>query len=90
MSRMTSFSAQGDAISLDVLDIRGRGALSGGIVRSCDDEQLSRPVDQDHLSCFGLDFLSGSFDVFAIDEGRSGAHQGDQVGGVDGTPAVLR
>jgi hypothetical protein len=29
-------------------------------------------------------------DEFAVDEGRSGADQGDEVGGVDGAPAVLR
>jgi hypothetical protein len=30
-------------------------------------------VDQDLLGGFGLGFLAGSFDVFAVDEGRSGA-----------------
>ena len=52
-------------------------------------EQLSRPVDQDRLGCFGLGLLSGSFDDFAVDEGCSGADQGDEVGCVDGAPAVL-
>ena len=52
-------------------------------------EQLSIPVDQDRLGGFGLGLLAGSFDEFAVDEGRSGADQGDEVGCVDGAPAVL-
>ena len=32
----------------------------------------------------------GSFDELAIDEGRSGADERDQVGGVDHAPAALR
>ena len=42
-------------------------------------EQLSRPVDEDRLGGFGLGLLAGSFDEFAVDEGRAGADQGDQV-----------
>jgi len=52
-------------------------------------EQLSRPVDQDRLGCFGLGPLAGALDDFAVDEGRSGADQGDEVGRIDGAPAVL-
>jgi hypothetical protein len=54
-----------------------------------DDEQLSRPVDQDRLGGFGLGLLAGSFNEFAVDEGRSGADQGDEMGRVDRAPAVL-
>jgi hypothetical protein len=54
------------------------------------DEQLSIPVDQDRLGGFGLGLLAGPFDEFAAGEGRSGADQGDEVGCVDGAPAVLR
>jgi uncharacterized protein (TIGR02611 family) len=53
-------------------------------------ELLSRPVDQDLLGCVFLPLLAGSLDEFAVDEGRSSADQGDEVGGVDGAPAVLR
>jgi hypothetical protein len=53
-------------------------------------ELLSRPVDQDLLGSVFLSLLAGSLDEFAVDEGRSGADQGDEVGGVDGAPAVLR
>ena len=53
------------------------------------DEQLSRPVDQDRLGSFGLGFPPGPLDEFAVDEGRPGADQGDEVGCVDGAPAVL-
>jgi hypothetical protein len=53
-------------------------------------EQLSRPVDQDRLAGFLVGVLAWSFDEFAVDEGRSGADQGDEVGRVDGAPAVLR
>ena len=41
------------------------------------------------LSCFGRGFLGRSFDKLAVDEGRSGADQGDEVRRVDGAPAVL-
>jgi hypothetical protein len=37
-------------------------------------------VDQDRLGGFGLGLLAGSFDEFAVDEGRSVADQGDEVG----------
>ena len=53
-------------------------------------ELLSRPVDQDLLGGVFLSLLAGSLDEFAVGEGRSGADQGDEVGGVDGAPAVLR
>jgi hypothetical protein len=43
-------------------------------------EQSSRLVDQDLLGSFGLGVLAGSFDEFAVDEGRSRADQGDEVG----------
>ena len=48
-------------------------------------EQLSIPVDQDRLGGFGLGFLAGPFDELSVDEGRSGADQGDEVGRVDGS-----
>jgi GAF domain-containing protein len=54
------------------------------------DELLSRPVDQDRLGSFRLGVLAGPFDEFAVDEGRSGADQGDEVRCVHSTPAVLR
>ena len=60
-----------------------RARIEGG-------ELLSRPVDQDRLGCFGLGLLTRPFDELAVDEGRSGADQGDEVWGVHGTPAVLR
>jgi K+-sensing histidine kinase KdpD len=53
-------------------------------------ELLSRLVDQDLLGSFRLGVLAGPFDEFSVDEGRSGADQGDEVGRVHGTPAVLR
>ena len=52
-------------------------------------EQLSIPVDQDRLGSFGLDLFTGPLDEFAVDEGRSGADQGDEVGRVYRAPAVL-
>ena len=53
-------------------------------------EQLSRPVDEDRLGGFLFGVFARSFDEFAVDEGRPGADQGDEVGGVHGPPAVLR
>ncbi len=53
-------------------------------------ELLSRPVDQDLLGGVFPAFLGGPLGEFSVDEGRSGADQGDEVGGVDGAPAVLR
>jgi hypothetical protein len=53
-------------------------------------ELLSRPVDHDRLGGFGLCVLTGPFDEFSVDECRSGADQGDEVGGVHGAPAILR
>jgi hypothetical protein len=53
-------------------------------------EQLSRLVDQDRLGGFLFGVIARSFDEFAVDEGRPGADQGDEVGRVDGAPAVLR
>jgi len=47
-------------------------------------------VDEDLLGCFGLGVVAGSFDEFAVGEGSSGADEGDEVGRVDGAPAVLR
>jgi hypothetical protein len=57
-----------------------RGVIVGAIVKTCGSRSLG---------CFGLGFLAGPFDDFAVDEGCSGADQGDQVGCVDGAPAVL-
>ena len=59
----------------------GSRPRSGAIVKTCGSRSLS---------CFRLGVLAGSFDEFAVDEGRSGTDQGDEVGGVDGAPAVLR
>ena len=42
------------------------------------------------LGGFRLGVLAGPFDEFSVDEGRSGADQGDEVGCVHGAPAVLR
>jgi len=53
-------------------------------------EQLSRPVDEDRLGGFLFGVFARSFDEFAVHEGRAGADQGDEVGGVHGAPAVLR
>jgi hypothetical protein len=53
-------------------------------------EQLSRPVDEDRLGGFLSGVSARSFDEFAVDEGRPGADQGDEVGCVDGAPAILR
>jgi hypothetical protein len=44
-------------------------------------ELLSRPVDQDLLGSVFPAFLAGPLGKFAVDEGRSGADQGDEVGG---------
>ena len=52
-------------------------------------ELLSRPVDQDLLGCFLASLLAGPFDQFSVDEGCSGADQGDEVGRVHTAPAVL-
>jgi pimeloyl-ACP methyl ester carboxylesterase len=60
------------------------------LMKRGDGELLSRPVDQDRLGGCFLSLLAGSLDEFPVDEGRSGADQGDEVGGVDGAPAVLR
>jgi hypothetical protein len=50
-------------------------------------------VDQDLLGGSRLDRLGGlvlgSFDELAVDEGRPGADERDQVGGVDHAPAAL-
>jgi hypothetical protein len=46
-------------------------------------------VDQDLLSGFGLGLLTGSFDYLAVDEGSSGADEGDQVRCVDHAPVIL-
>ena len=67
-----------------------RSQLKAKIEIERERELLSRPVDQDLLGGFRLGVLAGSFDEFAVDEGRSGADQGDEVGCVDGAPAVLR
>ena len=84
---MRTWADGGSAASLRMSAVRaGRGCLAGRVVW----EQLSRPVDQDRLGSFGLGFVIGPLDEFAVDEGRSGADQGDEVGCVDGTPAVLR
>jgi len=72
---------QGSVIWLDDID---RLIGTGGI------EQSSRPVDEDRLGGFLFGVLAWSFDEFAVDEGRAGADQGDEVGCVDGAPAVLR
>ena len=53
-------------------------------------ELLSRPVDQDRLGGFRFGVLAGPFGQFPVHEGRSSAHQRDEVGCVDGAPAVLR
>jgi hypothetical protein len=53
-------------------------------------ELLSRPVDQDLLGSVFLTLPAGSLGEFSVGEGRAGADQGDEVGGVDGAPAVLR
>ncbi len=65
--------------------------IPGRYCRDCGwPELLSRPVDQDRLGCFGLCLLAGPFHELAVDEGRSGADQGDEVGRVHRPPAVLR
>ena len=79
----------------DVVRTRLQDGLTGLLVaarmaRNPTTELLSRPVDQDLLGCVFLTLLAGSLGEFAVDEGRSGADQGDEVGGVDGPPAVLR
>ena len=54
-----------------------------------DDRAIVKTCGSRSLGGFGLGFLAGPFDELAVDEGRSGADQGDQVGCVDGAPAVL-
>ena len=67
-------------VTKDVHATRSLGR-TGEIVKTCG----SRSLD-----CFRLGVLSGSFYEFAVDEGRAGTDQGDEVGSVDGVPAVLR
>ena len=43
-------------------------------------EQLSIPVDQDRLGGFRFGLLAGPLDELSVDESRSGADQGDEVG----------
>ena len=64
-------------------------AAVGKQARRSDGELLSRPVDQDLLSCFFPDLLAGSLDQFSADERRSGADQGDELRRVHAAPAVL-
>ena len=52
----------------------------GAIVKTCGSRSLSG---------FRLGVLAGPFDELAVDEGRSSADQGNEVGAVDGSPAVL-
>ena len=47
-------------------------------------------MDQDLLGGFFLALFAGPLNEFAVGEGRAGADQGDEVGRVDGAPAVLR
>ena len=69
-----------------------------GLASATRERNLANPVIQmrTNLSqvrssgCFRLGVLSGPFDEFAVDEGRAGTEQGDEVGSVDGAPAVLR
>jgi integrase/recombinase XerD len=53
---------------------------SGAIVKTCGSRSLGG---------FRLGVLAGSFDQFPVDEGRSGADQGDEVRRVDRAPPVL-
>lgn len=48
------------------------------------------PVVAEQAGVFRLGVLAGSFDEFAVGEGRSGADQRDEVGRVHGALAVLR
>ena len=52
----------------------------GAIVKTCGSRSLGR---------FLLGLLAGAFDELSVDEGRSGADQGDEVGRVHTAPAVL-
>jgi hypothetical protein len=45
-------------------------------------------VDHDRLGGFWLGRFAGPFDEVAVDEGRSGADQGDKVGCVDGLALI--
>jgi len=54
--------------------------LSGAIVKTCGSRSLGS---------FWRGVLCGPLDELAAGEGRSGADQGDEVGCVDGAPAVL-
>jgi hypothetical protein len=47
-------------------------------------------VDQDLLGSVFLTLLAGSLDEFAVNEGRAGADQSDEMRCIDGAPAVLR
>jgi hypothetical protein len=58
-------------------------------VTACPPEQLSRPVDEDLLGCFGLAGFVGSFDELARLERGAGPDERDEVRGVDRAPAVL-
>ena len=53
------------------------------------EEQSSRPVDEELLGGFRLMVVVGSFHELAVDECRTGTHEGDQVRGVHRPPAVL-
>jgi hypothetical protein len=52
-------------------------------------DQSSRPVDEDLLGGFWLGLFVGSFDELAGLEHRARADECDEVGCVDGAPAVL-
>jgi 2-oxoacid dehydrogenases acyltransferase (catalytic domain) len=52
-------------------------------------EQLSRPVDEDRLGGVLSGVFARSSGEFAAGEGCPGADEGDEVGCVDGAPAVF-
>jgi hypothetical protein len=88
----------GQVLDVPVLDIEAAAAFlvnrtgateQEAVELATELEQLSIPVDEDRLSCLRLGFLAGSLDELSVGEGGSGADEGDEVGRVDGAPAVL-
>jgi hypothetical protein len=88
---------RGDHVA-DVSSVRQGSAVQGHIVcRDHGDARQESPVelldspDRRVLDSGSsqLAFLSWSFDELALDEGRSGADQGDEVGSVHQAPAGL-
>ncbi len=85
-----SITDRGLVVGNELEGVTGRLGWSALRTDGPPEELLSRPVDQDLLGSVFLALLAGSLDEFAVNEGRDGADQGDEMRCVDGAPAVLR